>query len=253
MSNGNEMKNYTARADAKLTLHSDGELVTVDLYSKEGLDLLSNLWIKSAAQHRLMYEPTWLGRPIIQFPTDVVAMQELIWQVRPDVIVETGVAHGGSLVLSASILELIGKGRVIGVDVEIRPHNRVAIEAHRLHRRIHLIEGSSVAPETVEAVQSSLGAEESVLVVLDSNHSEAHVLQELELYSPLVTSGSYIIAHDGSQAWVWDIPRGKPEWKDDHPLGAIRKFLARHAEFSVDPHWTRWGITSSPEGFLKRA
>jgi cephalosporin hydroxylase len=246
------MKNYIARPGATLTLESDGEQTTLDIYSREGLDFLGNLWIKSAAHHRLMYETNWLGRPIIQFPTDVVAMQELIWRVRPDVIVETGVAHGGSLVLSASILELIGKGHVIGVDVEIRPQNRAAIETHPLNRRIHLIEGSSVAPETVEAVQSSLAAAESVLVVLDSNHSEAHVLQELELYSSFVTPGSYIVAHDGAQAWVWDIPGGKPEWRHDHPLGAIRKFLARHPEFSIDPHWTRWGITSSPDGFLKR-
>jgi cephalosporin hydroxylase len=200
-----------------------------------------------------MYEPTWLGRPVIQFPTDIVAIQELIWKLQPDVIIETGVAHGGSLVLSASILELIGKGKVIGVDIEIREHNRVALEAHPLSRRIELIEGSSVANDTLNAVRSAVGDAESVLVMLDSNHTEAHVLEELDLYSPLVTSGSYIVAHDGAQAWVWDIPNGKPEWKKDHPLGAIHKFLKRQPEFSIDPYWTRWGITSSPDGFLKRA
>ena len=250
------MKNFIARPGSTLTLNSDGERTTVDVYSEEGLNLLSTLWIKAAAEHRLMYEPTWLGRPIIQFPTDIVAMQELIWRIRPDAIVETGVAHGGSLILSASILELIGKGSVIGVDVEIRRHNREAIENHPLQHRIRLIEGSSTAPETVQAVLDALqllDAAHTVLVVLDSNHSEAHVLEELELYSSFVTPGSFIVAHDGAQAWVWDIPGGKPEWRHDHPLGAIRKFLARHPEFSIDPHWTRWGITSSPEGFLKRA
>jgi cephalosporin hydroxylase len=247
------MKNYTAQAGAKITLDNDGERTTVDVYSREGLDLLSNLWIKSAAQYRLMYEPTWLGRPVIQFPSDIVATQELIWKLQPDVIVETGVAHGGSLVLSASILELIGKGKVIGVDIEIRPHNRAAIESHPLKRRIELIEGSSIAADTLVAVRAAVGSAGTVLVMLDSNHTESHVLQELELYSQLVTPGSYIVAHDGAQAWVWEIPNGKPEWKDDHPLGAIHKFLARHPEFSIDPHWTRWGITSSPEGFLKRA
>ena len=247
------MKNYTAHVGAKITLQNNGESTTVDVYSREGLDLLSNLWIKSAAQHRLMYESTWLGRPIIQFPNDIVAMQELIWKLRPQVIVETGVAHGGSLVLSASILELIGRGKVIGVDIEIRSHNRAAIETHPLKHRIELIEGSSVAAETVAAVRVAVGAAETVMVVLDSNHTEAHVLQELELYSQIVPSGGYIVAHDGSQAWVSDIPSGKPEWETDNPLGAIRKFLIRHPEFSVDPHWTRWGITSSPEGFLKRA
>ncbi len=225
----------------------------MDVYSREGLDLLSNLWIKSAAQHRLMYEPTWLGRPVIQFPTDIVAMQELIWKLQPDVIVETWVAHGGSLVLSASILELIGKGKVIGVDIEIRPHNRSALDAHPLKHRIELIEGSSIATDTLDAVRMAVGSAGTVLVMLDSNHSESHVLQELELYGPLVTPDSYIVAHDGAQAWVWDIPNGKPEWRDDNPLGAIHKFLSRHPEFSIDPHWTRWGITSSPDGFLKRA
>jgi cephalosporin hydroxylase len=246
------MKNYTAQPGATVTLDSSVGRITVDLYSQEGLDLLSNLWIKSAAQHRLMYEPTWLGRPVIQFPTDIVAMQELIWKLQPDVIIETGVAHGGSLVLSASILELIGKGIVVGVDIEIRPHNRAAIEAHVLSHRIKLIQGSSIAAETLSAVREVVGSAGKVLVMLDSNHTEAHVLKELDLYSTFVTPESYIVAHDGSQAWVWDIPNGKAEWKDDHPLGAIHKFLADHPEFSIDPHWTRWGITSSPDGFLKR-
>ena len=247
------MRNYNAGVGSTLTLAYNGERTTVDVYSLEGLGFLSNLWIKAAAQQRLMYEPTWLGRPVIQFPTDIVAIQELLWKLQPDIVVETGVAHGGSLVLSASILELIGKGKVVGVDIDIRPHNRAAIDAHPLRHRIELIEGSSVSAETLSAVQKAIGSAKSVLVILDSNHTESHVLQELELYSSLVSSGSYIVAHDGAQAWVWDIPNGKPEWKVDHPLGAIHKFLARHPEFSIDLHWTRWGITSSPDGFLKRA
>jgi cephalosporin hydroxylase len=247
------MKNYNAGIGAKLTLEHNGERTTVDIYSQEGLDLLSNLWVKSAAHYRLMYEPTWLGRPVIQFPTDIVMIQELLWKLQPDIVVETGVAHGGSLVLSASILELIGKGKVIGIDIEIRPHNRAAMETHPLKHRIELIEGSSVAAETLEAVKKTVGDAKSVLVFLDSNHTEAHVREELELYAPLVTPGSYIVAHDGSQAWAWDIPNGKPEWKDDHPLNAIHKFLGNHPEFTIDPYWTRLGITSSPDGFLKRS
>ena len=214
--------------------------------------MLSNLWTKVAAEFRLMYEPTWLGRPIIQFPTDIVTMQELLWRVQPDVVVETGVAHGGSLVLSASILQLIGKGRVIGVDVEIRPHNRAAIEAHSLKPRIELIEGSSIAPETFAAVRRLASGSEKTVVFLDSNHTEAHVFRELELYSALVGPGGYLVAHDGAQGLVWDIPRAKPEWKVDHPLTAIHRFLAAHPEFEIDPHWTRFGITSSPDGFLRR-
>lgn len=246
------MKNHIAQSGSTLTLDNKGERTTVDVYSQEGLDLISNLWIKSATQYRLMYEPTWLGRPVIQFPTDIVAIQELIWTLKPDVIIETGVAHGGSLVLSASILELIGKGKVIGVDIEIRPHNRKAIEEHPLKHRIELIEGSSIVEETLNAVKASIGTGDTVLVFLDSNHTEAHVLKELELYGKLVTVGSYIVAHDGAQAWVWDIPRGLPEWKESHPLGAIHKFLGKHAEFVHDPHWTRMGITCSPEGWLKK-
>lgn len=247
------MKNYWAPPGSKLTLDNGQEHFSVDLYSAEGLEMLSNLWIKVGAAHRQMYEPTWLGRPIIQFPSDVVAVQELLWQLKPDLVIETGVAHGGSLILSASILELIGRGRVVGIDIEVRPHNRAAIEAHPLAHRIELVEGSSVAPETVATVRQLAQGAETVVVCLDSNHSEGHVLQELELYAPLVTPGSYLVAHDGAQAWVSEIPGGKPEWKDDHPLGAIHKFVQTHPEFSIDPHWTRFGITSSPEGFLKKA
>lgn len=246
------IKNYVTRFDSKLTLESAEERTTVDLYSREGLDFLSNLWIKSAAEHRLMYEPTWLDRPVIQFPTDIVAMQELLWKIKPDVVVETGVAHGGSLVLSASILELIGNGKVVGVDIEIRPHNRAAIDAHALKHRIELIEGSSIAPDTVAAVKKATEGAKTVVVVLDSNHTEAHVLKELELYGPMVTPGSYIVAHDGAQAWVWDIPRGKSEWRDDHPLNAIHKYVSKHPEFCIDHYWTRYGITSSPDGYLRR-
>ena len=258
MSDSNEIKgtdvtkNYVAQPDSMITLDNNGELTTLNVYSKEGLELLSNLWIKSAAQHRLMYEPTWLGRPIIQFPTDILAIQELIWNIRPDVIVETGVAHGGSLVLSASILELLGKGKVVGVDIDIRSHNRIAIENHPLSHRIELIEGSSIDPDIFGSVCAAVSPAQTVLVMLDSNHTESHVLQELELYSQIVTPGSYIVAHDGAQAWVWDIPRGVPEWKDDHPLGAIEKFVALHPDFKHNPHWTRYGITSSPCGWLEK-
>lgn len=246
------MKNYTARPGSKLTLESDGERSTVDLYSRAGLDMLTNLWTKAAAEHRLMYEPTWLGRPIIQFATDVVAIQEMLWKVQPDVVIETGVAHGGSLVLSASILELIGKGKVIGIDIEIRPHNRAAIEAHPLKKRIELIEGSSISPETLAKVRGLIEGAKTVLVMFDSNHTRAHVLEELRLYSPLVTPGSYMVAHDGAQEWVWDIPSGKAAWKNDGPLDAIREFLASNRAFQVDSHYTRLGITSSPEGYLRR-
>ena len=246
------MKNYNARPGSSLTLDNLGERSTVDLYSRDGLDMLTNLWIKVAAEHRLMYETTWLGRPIIQFPTDVIAIQELLWKVRPELVIETGIAHGGSLVLSASILELIGNGKVIGIDVEIRPHNRLAIEAHPLKSRIELIEGSSTAPEVSAVVYERAAEVRSVMVILDSNHSRAHVLREMELYGPLVTAGSYLITQDGAQAWVSDIPRGQPKWNLDNPLLAIHEFLATHHEFRIDLRCNRFGTTSSPDGYLER-
>ena len=246
------MKNQKTNATSQIALTTDGESQAVDLYSQEGLDLLSILWIKSAAQHRLMYEQTWLGRPIIQFPNDIVAVQELIWSVKPDLIVETGVAHGGSLVLSASILELLGKGQVLGIDIEIRPHNRSALEEHPLRHRFDLIEGSSIDAEVIEEVRQRAKDAETVMVILDSNHTESHVAAELEAFHALVTPGSYIIVHDGAQAWVSDIPNGKPEWAEDHPLQAIDAFLEAHSNFEVDEHVTRTLITSSPRGFLKR-
>ena len=177
------MKNYITSTKSVLTLKSEGiEDKTVDLYSEEGFDMLSNLWIKVAAEKKLMYENSWLGRPIIQFPSDIVVIQELIWKIKPDVIIETGVAHGGSLVLSASILELIGKGEVIGIDIDIREHNRIALDQHPLRKRIKLIEGSSISQDVIDQVKSMISEDATVMVMLDSNHSENHVLRELELY-----------------------------------------------------------------------
>ena len=237
---------------ATVTLRSGGQETTVDLYSQDGISLLNGLRLKQAAEFKLMYEPHWLGQQIIQLPEDIVAMQELLWQARPDVVIECGVAHGGSLILYASILELIGKGEVIGVDVEIRTHNRKAIEAHPLAHRISLIEGSSIAPETVASVRERCRGAGSVTVVLDSNHSADHVAEELRLYETLVTTGNYLVVMDGAQGLVSDIPRGKAEWRQDNPLPAIRQFLASCPEFERDDRLERFGATSVPEGFLKR-
>jgi len=236
----------------RLTFASRGKATTVDLYSPQGLDLVSRLWVKLSAQYKLMYEGSWMGIPIIQFPEDICMMQELIWKVRPDVIVECGIAHGGSLVFYASLLELLGKGHVIGVDVEIRQHNRVAITNHMMSHRIELIEGSSVSPEVIRQVKKKIQGAKTVLIVLDSNHSAEHVFRELALYSDMVTPGSYLVAMDGAQAWVWDIPRGKSSWKKDNPLIAIKKFLAKDDRFVMDEHYTRLKITSNPNGYLRR-
>jgi cephalosporin hydroxylase len=199
-----------------------------------------------------MYEPTWLGIPIIQYPTDIVMMQELLWKLRPDVVVEPGIAHGGSAVLHASVLELLGHGSVIGVDVEIRQYNKAAILSHPMSSRIKLIEGSSVDPATLAQVRTLVGSAPRVVVVLDSNHTREHVARELECYSPLVSPGSYLVVMDGAMGMMADIPRGKPEWKDDNPLLAIQDFVREHPEWEIDPHYTRMLVTASPKGFLRR-
>jgi len=234
-------------------LYQGDEVRDVSVYSDEGFALLAELWLKVTCERKVMYEPSWLGRPIIQYPDDIVMMQEVIWKVRPDLIVETGVAHGGSTVFYASMLELLGRGRVLSIDVEIREHNRVAIERHPLSKRIDLLECSSVDPIAVEHAAAAARLATTTLVVLDSKHSCDHVLQELSLYGPLVTPGSYIVAMDGAQARVWDIPRGKAEWRDDNPLRAIDTFLERnHADWEVDAQYTRMAVTSNPRGYLRR-
>jgi cephalosporin hydroxylase len=238
--------------EASITLNGKDGSVKVPLYSSEGVALLNTLRLKQAAEFKTMYEPNWLGMKIVQLPEDIVAMQELLWRLRPDVVVECGVAHGGSLILYASILELAGKGTVVGVDIEIRPHNRAAIEAHPLAHRIELIEGSSIDSATAAEVRRHCPAGSKVMVVLDSNHSREHVAREITLYKDLVTVGSYLVVMDGAQALVSDIPRGKPEWADDNPLAAVRRFLADNDEFECDVTFERFGSTCVPEGFLKR-
>ncbi|HCE45338.1 MAG TPA: hydroxylase [Lentisphaeria bacterium] len=224
----------------------------IDIYSKEGLLLISELWTKVSCHNRLMYEPSWLGIPIIQFPEDIVIMQELIWKIRPDVIVETGVAHGGSAILYSSILEIIGKGKVIAVDIEIRQYNKIAIKSHPLSKRINLIEGSSTDEKIFEDVKRLINKGDKVLVALDSSHSYNHVLKELDMYSKIVPEDSYLVAMDGAQAQAWDLPSGKKEWKDDNPLKAIEDFLSTHPGWESDPYYNRLVVTSNPRGFLRR-
>jgi cephalosporin hydroxylase len=228
-----------------------GERV-LDIYSEEGYRALSQLWTRSNWHHRLSYEVTWLGVPIIQLPEDMVAMQELIWRVRPDVIVESGVAHGGALMLYASILELLGRGRVIGVDIEIRKYNRLAIEAHPLSHRIQLIEGDSLADETVELVRSQLTPGDRVMVALDSSHTREHVLGELIRYAPLVTPNSYVVVFDAVMALVADAPTAGEGWDRDNPLEAVREFLDGNDDFEVDRAYERLAVTYCHGGFLRR-
>lgn len=208
---------------------------TLPLYSREAFSALSREWVRVGWAIKHIYSFTWMGRPIIQLPEDMVRAQEVIYRVRPDVIIETGVAHGGSLIYYAGLFKMMGNGgRVIGVDIEVRPHNRAAIEAHELSPSITLVEGSSVDPAIVARVRALVKPGEKVLVLLDSNHTKAHVAGELEAYAPLVTPGSYIVATDGLMEFIHDVPRAKPEWKDDNPSAAAREFAARHPEFALE-------------------
>ena len=246
------MKRSETTPRALVTVDVGGNVMTAEVYTDEGFDLLTKLWVKVATERRLNYEQTWMGTPIIQHPSDIVAIQELLWKIRPQLVIETGIAHGGSLLLTASILELIGTGGVIGIDIDIRSEVRTMLEMHPLAHRIKLIEGSSVGGATVAAVNEAAVNTATCLVVLDSCHDKEHVREEMELYAPLVSVGSYMVVHDGSQAWVWDIPRGNHSWKDNNPLAAIHSFLEDHTEFIVDMDMTRYGITSSPDGWLLR-
>lgn len=224
----------------------------IDIYSREGYDLLARLWTRSGWQNRFSYHISWLGIPIIQLPEDLLIMQELIHKIRPDWIIETGTAHGGTAVYYASLLQLLGRGQVISVDIEIRKYNRLAIQRHLMSKRITLIESSSISPKAVSSIRRRIKPGDTVLVALDSKHTASHVLQELEIYSKFVTPGSYLVVFDGVMEWVSDSPLGKPEWKRDNPTRAIRTFLKRHPEFEVDPYYNRLSVTYCPGGFLRR-
>lgn len=225
------------------------------LAEDEELRAISLDWLRRSAAYEYSYHFTWLGRPIIQYPQDIVALQEIIWSVGPDVVVETGIARGGSLIFSASMLELIGgdRRRVIGVDVDIREHNRVEIEAHALFRRIEMIEGSSVDPAIVEHVRGRIEPGEQVLVVLDSNHTHEHVLRELELYSPLVGPGSYVVVYDTIIELMPAEASSNRAWgPGDNPSTAVRAFLETTDRFEVDSTFDRkLVLTVAPGGYLR--
>jgi len=210
-------------------------------------------WFDNAFKYEYSYHFSWLGRPIIQFPQDIVAIQELIWKVKPDLIIESGIARGGSLILSASILELIGKGKVIGIDIDIRKHNRIEIEKHKLFKRIIMIEGSSLSKRVVNEVYSLAKDADKIMVLLDSKHTHDHVLQELNLYSPLIKKGSYLIVFD---TMVEDMPKGffanRPWDKGNNPKTAVWEFLKKNKRFKIDKNFEKkLLITSCPDGFLK--
>jgi cephalosporin hydroxylase len=209
-----------------------------------------------SGENKYTYNFTWMGRPIIQYPQDILALQEIIWEVKPDLIIETGIAHGGSLIFSASMLELLGSdGRVLGIDIDIREHNRVEIEKHPVAKRITMIEGSSIAEDIVKRVFTFAKNKKRIMVILDSNHTHEHVLRELELYSELVSLKSYLIVFD---TVVEDAPAdydwgGRPWGKGNNPKTAVWEFLKSHDEFVIDAAiHNKLVITVAPDGYLKR-
>jgi len=253
------MKLIIDTKEGKLIQEIEGNQRILDLYTGEAFELISEQWQKVGWNQKYSYTFTWMGRPIIQIPEDIIRVQEVIYRGKPDVIIETGIAYGGSLVFYASLCKAIGKGRVIGIDIEIRPHNRQAIETHELSPLITLVEGSSIASEVIERVKSFIKPRESVLVILDSSHKKEHVLKELEAYHDLITSGSYIVATDGIIKELTEVPRGKEEWAWNNPGAAVVEFTKKHPEFVVEePVWSfneselKKRITQWPGAFLKR-
>lgn len=219
-----------------------------DSLAAEALDVLVR-----SDRHNWSYQWNWLGVPIIQMPPDIIAVQEILWEARPDIVIETGVARGGSLIFYASILELIGKGRVVGVDIDIRPHNRESIERHPLARRIDLVQGSSVDGGTLDRVRGLIPAGASVMAILDSNHTHAHVLDELRLYGPLVTRGQFLIVAD---TVVERIPaqahRPRPWGPGDNPATALDAYLTECERFERDEFINaKLLLSSSPGGYLR--
>ena len=228
------------------------------------------LFMRMSAASKYSYNFSWQDRPIIQYPQDMVAMQELIWAIKPDLIIETGIAHGGSLIFSASMLALldmcdaieagekldpkVSQRKVLGIDIDIRAHNRAAIEAHPMASRIHMIQGSSVEPEIIDQVHTVAADYSRVLVCLDSNHTHDHVLAELQAYAPLTSKDSYCVVFD---TVVEDMPKeiypDRPWGPGDNPKTAVWEYLKTHPEFEIDKSvHQKLLITVAPDGYLKR-
>jgi cephalosporin hydroxylase len=249
----------TYQDEQLIIYYDDGTETIYGIGDPQAFRIISDLWLRSGWDLKYVYTFTWMGRPIIQLPEDMFRLQEVIFNVKPDVIVETGIAHGGGLIFYAGLCKMMDKGRVIGIDVEIRPHNRAAIEAHFLFPYITLIEGDSVAPVTVDRVKSLIQPGETVLILLDSKHTKAHVLSELQNYGPLVTPGSYIVAMDGIMEMVAGAPRTEPDWGWNNPKQAALEFTRDAPDFVVEepPFLFNEGditerVTYWPGAFIRR-
>jgi cephalosporin hydroxylase len=243
----------------EVIVRDNGNETRLSLASAEAFAVVSRAWLRAGWDAKYVYSFTWLGRPIIQLPDDLIRIQEVVYRVRPDVLVETGVAHGGSLIFYASLFKAMGHGRVIGVDIDIRQHNRVAIEAHELFPLISLVEGNSIEEKTVQRVRELVAEAKTVMVVLDSHHARDHVLAELQAYAPLVSTGSYVVVADGIMENLVSAPRSQPDWSWNNPRQATLDFLGRTRDFvQVEPGFsfneglTKNRVTYWPGAFLRR-
>jgi cephalosporin hydroxylase len=239
---------------------------TINLYSPEGFKLISDLWVKVGWDQKYLYSFSWLGRPIIQNPEDMLRIQEVIYDIEPNLVIETGVAHGGSLIYYASILNAMGKGKVVGIDIDIRKHNRKEIEEHKLFTFIDLIEGSSIDLETFAKVEALINPNDKVIVILDSAHDYLHVKKEIELYSSMVSVGSYIVVTDGSQEYLGCTPRAKVDyagyvetWEENNPKKAAEDFVLNNNQYEiVEPSFPfnegaiDFRVTHWPSAFIKK-
>lgn len=242
-----------------LTIQKDGRPITHRLDTPEAFSIVSEVWLRAGWDMKYVYSFTWMGRPIIQLPEDLVRLQEVVYAVKPDVIIETGIAHGGSLIFYASLCKAMGSGRVVGIDIEIRPHNRQALESHELSSYLTLVEGSSIDAAVVDKVSALVQSTDKVIVFLDSNHTKQHVLAELNAYSPLVSRNSYIVAMDGIMEQIVGAPRTNPDWSWNNPRQAALEFVDSNPRFKIEepPFLFNEGnvsrrVTYWPDAFVKR-
>jgi cephalosporin hydroxylase len=234
---------------------TNGLETTFKLYGKNGFKDLSKLYMKASTENRIMYEPHWLGMNIIQLPNDVMALQECIWEYKPEMLIETGVALGGSLIFYASIMQnYSNKYTVVGIDIKVYQKNRRKIESHHLSKNIQIILGSSTHKKTIDDLKKIIKEKKpkKIMISLDSNHEYNHVVNELKIYSSLLRIGDILVVQDAAMDDISDIPSAKENWKQKGPKQAIKEFLASNNNFICETKFNRFGITASPNGFLKR-
>ena len=243
----------------EVIVEENGEVSHFSMETAEAFDAVARAYLRAGWDTKYVYSFSWLGCPIIQLPDDMIRAQELIYMVKPDVLVEIGVAHGGSLIYYASIMNAMDEGRIIGVDIKIRKPNRKAIEGHAMFDRISLIEGDSIADTTLGQVKGQISKGEVVMVFLDGNHTYKHVLRELELYSSLVAKGSYILAMDGIQEDLVGAPRSQPDWRYNNSAAAARDFVKQNPDFEIcepGPQFNEGQVTKFvtywPSAYIRR-